>query len=93
MIMMVLLYFWYISNIFAVCTLCSAPQNIQCKKERGCNLAFIKVSEPAQTSVYSLVINNCKPLCNDLEKHIAIICDNLLVDIFVALLITKETVF
>lgn len=52
MIMMVMIYFWYISNIFLMHTpLCS--QALKCKrKKRGCNLNFIKVSEPVQVCLF-----------------------------------------
>lgn len=55
-VMMVMIYFWYISNIFPLCTLPSAPKVFKCEKERKCKLTFIKVSEPAQMSVYLLII-------------------------------------
>lgn len=56
-VMMVMIYFWYISNIFPLCTLPSAPKMLGVKKKEGVIYPLLKsVNQPHEclliTNVY-----------------------------------------
>ena len=51
------------------------PQTQKCKQERGCNVTFIKVSEPAQMSIYLVMITLYFKLCRIIDYKIADLTD------------------